>query len=1145
MKWNRTGPLVSTAALCALLPAWPARPVDFFWSATDDTFDWFAKETPNGPPGFSPWRLFGGGITGEEPDAADDNAFLTTAGKTTTLGTSVTVGTTSVSGGGAILQMNGGVLTNVNGMTIPTANAELAFTGGTVTNSTGGLTNLGIIRGLSGSGFLNGDVTTSGQVIIGNGSTVTFGGNNTDFDMTAGGFDVIAGGTANFNGTGRAFNLTGGTLNNDGSLNINSGPTFTLDGGAIINTGDLRINSGGTFNHVSGSIAGEVRLVNGGDLNLMVPLTTPAPSLGTPTFRFTGNGSVTGDIHEAVTVVIENTTGSVTVGAGATPIENRGTVELNSDTFGGFSALSFQSGGELDNNGGTVHAAFTPGASTDRRLLGSGAATLTNRNGGELNVDGDVQLTLTMDVVNTADINVGMGGAILAGNNVLFEMNGGTLSNDGTVEFSSGSGPSAFRYTGGTITGNAIEFNNGQLELNGGTGAALFRFTGTGLNRHSGDILADQTVVIDAATAAASVSNGTGFNENNSFASAGTIRLTGADSNDTAQYFLAGQTSVFTNTGLIHAQGVALSSNSRIFSGSSGAAIINSGQITVDPDTTLSLNLAVTNTGDVTIGSGGTLDMDAPNANAGFTHNAGAIVNNGRFVLGSGDDFTYSGGTITGNAIEVSEAVLTLGAGTGPASFILERGQLAGDINAGQTVELRNDLTSNQIIDTPGAMANNGVLIHGGDGAGNGSNIFRIGGLFQNLTLTNNGDYIARNDNPSQLGGGRTINGVLDNHANAAVEPFATYRALGTINRGSFTIQPDGTVNLTGGQTFTQQDGTLTNNGTFNLGGGTFNYNGGDVTGNTIIADGTLIFAPGLTGGGDFVMNTNGAFGGEVPAQASVRFVGPATNSFVVNAGAAPGNITNYGLIVLDNSLGGFVDLRTLGTHTIGETGRLEGGGRVSFQAGPATLSNQGTIAPGGVAGDETGLLRVSGMFTQEATGTLEIQLGGTDNADFDRITATSALDLDGTLDLSLVPGYTPMLGDSFTVLSGTSRTGMFISPDVQTLVPGLAGEVSYTANSVVVNIIAAALLGDLDGDSDVDDADYGLMFAAFTGPGAGPSSNPAADFDNDGDVDDADFALAFAAFTGPGNPANVPEPASLLILTLAGLASGRRRRAS
>ncbi len=132
------------------------------------------------------------------------------------------------------------------------------------------------------------------------------------------------------------------------------------------------------------------------------------------------------------------------------------------------------------------------------------------------------------------------------------------------------------------------------------------------------------------------------------------------------------------------------------------------------------------------------------------------------------------------------------------------------------------------------------------------------------------------------------------------------------------------------------------------------------------------------------------------------------------------------------------------------------------------------------------------------------------------------------------------------TNLDWTSYTVSFVATDtVTTITFEETDDVApddYGAILDNISVVAAFDPADLDLDGDVDDADFALFFAAFSGPGV-PTGNPAADLDNDGDTDDADFGLAFAAFTGPGGAASVPEPAGLVVLGMGLLTLASRRR--
>lgn len=108
-------------------------------------------------------------------------------------------------------------------------------------------------------------------------------------------------------------------------------------------------------------------------------------------------------------------------------------------------------------------------------------------------------------------------------------------------------------------------------------------------------------------------------------------------------------------------------------------------------------------------------------------------------------------------------------------------------------------------------------------------------------------------------------------------------------------------------------------------------------------------------------------------------------------------------------------------------------------------------------------------------------------------------------------------------------------------------------ADAFLVRLAWQGLLGDLDGDGDVDNLDIGTATGQFTGSEGSFSKTYAdGDIDGDGDVDNVDIGTITGAFTGSiiperplwdahGAPA-VPEPASLVLIGIGSLALLRRR---
>jgi hypothetical protein len=241
-----------------------------------------------------------------------------------------------------------------------------------------------------------------------------------------------------------------------------------------------------------------------------------------------------------------------------------------------------------------------------------------------------------------------------------------------------------------------------------------------------------------------------------------------------------------------------------------------------------------------------------------------------------------------------------------------------------------------------------------------------------------------------------------------------------------------------------ESDGTWSGSGGFSNSNGTLFLNAGDLelSAGTTNAFGSF-FAGTFTNTGSFTL-TSGTV---------TRF-----SSFFHNEGVA--RIESGTLILHGFNANGGTD-----------TGRYEvsGGARLEFTGGVRTLTETAEIAGSGAVvigqaltngatwtpGESPGILAIESDFPA-GTGVLEVELGGPEfGEEHDVLTVSEHAQLSGTLRLSVVDGYAPQIGDSFTILTANELSGTFESVDVPPGQEGYAFDLSYSDTSVTVSVAA------------------------------------------------------------------------------------------
>jgi len=862
--------------------------------------------------------------------------------------------------------------------------------------------------------------------------------------------------------------------------------------------------------------------------------------------------------------------GNIQLGNGMITAGGGGTVTMNS-LLAGSGPITVNGGGTLNllassntfTGGLNINGTNTTVVVRSNTQLGFITAPI-NLNTGRLRLDGSVNPTFIMSRVITPGTS---GGTIDLQNNAFLDLNSALGTNANAITFS-GTGIAELNNTttrtgSTTVIGPVLRLNNANAA---GSGQVVLQ-TGSTLELANG-ITFNAPIILASATVRGATGVSTLNGSCNIPSTTATVTLNGGltssdrlvlGSNGASVWNGVGTTSVNVGTVQLNSAnaytgGWAINGNLQVNHAS--ALGMGTTPISVNGSGRLKLNTP-TLTDDITLnnpGGGIELLQDATLTGIITTPGASAFVP----FIGSGREFTlagpassfgYSGIAIFGGSVGVETFRVINGASvTGTSTYVYGVSGTPGRITvsgAGSTwlnsdeIRIGNIGEGSLHIEAGGALScpniyvglvEDGTALVTGSGSLLTSTLLLGVGFGANGTLSvlDGADITSAQSSigePAGASGIVNINGSGSTWTNQGVIEVGN-AGLGTLNLtnsgrascfGLFLGNgpaSSGSCTITGALTridcgpagiFMSQNGAAS----------TLNLNGG-----IIFIDGNIMDAgPGIATlimDGATLDMMNHSIGGITPIDNLQFRSGTLRNVGQINNGTG---LTKTGPNTLflntNNTYSGTTTVSQGTLFVVNLDGSATSGGVVSVSfgatlAGPGFISgpvlSSGTVAPTGFNNSQIGTFTLNNSFSQNASGTLDIQIGGATSHDRLAVSGGSAT-LAGDLRVTLINGFVPAAGDTFTIVTGPV-IGSFATTNLPPLPPGRTWEVEYSFSGVRLSVTGGINCDSIDFNNDTslfDPVDIDAFLSVFSEGPCIPSIATCndIDFNNDGSLFD------------------------------------------